>query len=380
MAVQYISLRDQGYGDSSQRLMEAGRQLFAMRLQQEQAKREQEAFKLEQRQRAAAALMSETNAGAQPATIADAAALRQLQLQQGQANLTQTQALNPIHLKAAEAGLQHEQNQLEADPVALALTKAHLAAANQSLVPTDETAETSTDPLGNITETIKRTKNGQPFGSTSKVIRGNRPNAAKTNVVYYPETDPETGVTQRVPYTVGVDTAGNPIRNPLPVAVTPGGEPQAPDITSSVLNKYFNPDGSSKKTGGFLGMFQKNAVDNPSSITDAQALDKLRKNPTLQAKLGVHLDPASNSLGEPSRPAVPAAGVSPSASKNGGETATPKTTPTTFDKLEVGKTFWQNGTQYVKTGPRSAKPVKDTQSKTTPDTPSAPEVDSPNGP
>jgi len=393
MAVQYISLRDQGYGDSSQRLMDAGRQFWQMQLQQKEAERQQQAFGLEQQQRQIANQIAATNAAAQPQQIQQRTQLSQAQIDAENQRVAGEAQMQPLRVKGAGLGIEHQQNELAQDPVTLALAQEHLKGAQLANVPTEENAESTMDANGNLTETISRTKNGQPFGSTSKIVRGNRPGTSKTNVVYYPETDPETGVTQRVPYTVGTDAAGNPVRNALPVAGQPAGETSGAsgDITQAVLNKYFNPDGTPKEGGGFMGIGQHTLADRPTSLSDAQALNKLRLNAQAQNKLGVHLDPSANPLGsgpsanptQPSKPAVPAGGVSPSSTNGNANTGTPKTTPTTFDKLKVNDTFMQNGKKYVKTGPRSAKPVGAEQPAvaTTPaDAASASEVDNPTGP
>lgn len=338
----YISLREQGFGDYSDRIQQTGARLLQQRMQREEELRAQQAHAENIRRAKAANTIAETEASDAGGTLARRIDRENLGNEVVRTNLDQDKQMFPTRLRGAAAGANmaelsfNDANYLSPYKRADAQMGSRMNEQRlfEATNPLTETADTQLDAAGNIIETVTATRGGQPAGVQSRVIRGNRPAGGNGQVVYYPETDPETGMTTRVPYKIGTDEQGNPVRLPLPVAGAPA-EDMAPQVPEAVINKYFEPDGTPKKAGGFFGIGAKPMIDKPASATDAAALRSLRSNPKAMAKYNIQTESKAE--------------AKPAAEK--------KTRQSSFDKLEVGATFMQNGVRYKKTGEKSAEPV-----------------------
>lgn len=314
--------------------------MLQQRMQREEELRAQQAHAENIRRAKAANTIAETEASDAGGTLARRIDRENLGNEVVRTNLDQDKQLFPTRLRGAAAGANMaELNFSDANylsPYKRADAQMGSRMNEQRLFeatnPLNETAETQLDEAGNIIETVTATRGGKPAGVQSRVIKGNRPAGGNGQVVYYPETDPETGMTTRVPYKVGADEQGNPVRLPLPVAGA-AAEDAAPEVPEAIINKYFEPDGTPKTTGSLW--WKKPAIDKPASATDAAALRRVRSDAGTVEKYGLKL-PQTEEAAKP---------------------AEKKTRQSSFDKLEVGATFMQNGVRYKKTGEKSAEPV-----------------------
>lgn len=250
-----ISVEDQGFFTPGQIIAAVAERMIAQRQREEQLEREKQAFGLQQRVLGAQATTAEAKAGNVGTEIGNEnamAAARLADMQQGfsqrgqlfpinlrmagtqadtaTANLGRLNALTPLDIRAAAARAAQEEADAslrpQLDPLKVRTAAANTTVAEQNAIPTDEDAEITTDALGNITEKVKRTKAGQPFGSAVKVMKGNRPLGATggaTKIEYV--KDPITGeVTQTL--VTRVSPSGEMVQNVIPPS---GGlDPTAP--------------------------------------------------------------------------------------------------------------------------------------------------------